>query len=495
MNTIYLIFPHQLFKEIPVKREEVSIYLIEEYLFFRQYLFHKRKIAFHRASMKYYEAYLKSLEFDTTYIESTDELSDVRRLISDLGDNGVNEIKFTDPTDCWLEKRIKESCSTNKIAFEVYTSPMFLNSQEELMPFFRSDKKKYHQTSFYKEQRKNRGILLSTDGKPSGGKWTYDTENRKKYPVHKLPPALLFPEGDHYYKEARDYVASHYSKNPGKINNCPFYPANHKETEQWLDQFLNDRFLEFGPYEDAIVKENSWLHHSVLTPMLNTGLITPKEIISHCLTYAENHDIPINSTEGFVRQIIGWREFIRGMYTSRGADQRTRNFWGFKRKIPSSFYDGSTGIAPIDITIQKIVDTGYCHHIERLMVLGNFMMLCEFDPDEVYRWFMELFIDAYDWVMVPNVYGMSQFSDGGLMASKPYISSSNYILKMSNFKKGDWQDIWDGLFWRFMDLHRDFFLSNPRLSMLVRMFDKMPVEKRTRHLENGEYYLESLKDS
>ena len=226
--------------------------------------------------------------------------------------------------------------------------------------------------------------------------------------------------------------------------------------------------------------------------MLNVGLITPKEVIANCLIYAKENNIPINSTEGFVRQIIGWREFIRGVYEVKGSEERTTNFWNFNRKIPASFYDGTTGIAPIDQTIKKVLQTGYCHHIERLMILGNFMLLCEFDPDEVYRWFMELFIDAYDWVMVTNIYGMSQFADGGTMASKPYISGSNYIKKMSNYKKGEWQNIWDGLFWRFMHTHREFFLSNPRLGMLVRMFDKMPEETQQKHLEIGRRYLLSI---
>ena len=205
--------------------------------------------------------------------------------------------------------------------------------------------------------------------------------------------------------------------------------------------------------------------------MMNVGLLKPDYIITETLKYAQEHGTPINSVEGFVRQIIGWREFIRGLYVHVGVQQRTTNFWGYTRKIPQSFYDGTTGIVPIDTTIKKILETGYCHHIERLMVLGNFMLLCEFDPDEVYRWFMELFIDAYDWVMVPNIYGMTQFADGGLMATKPYISGSNYLMKMSDYPKGDWQAIWDGLFWRFMDVHRNFFLSNPRLGMLVRMYD------------------------
>jgi deoxyribodipyrimidine photolyase-related protein len=226
--------------------------------------------------------------------------------------------------------------------------------------------------------------------------------------------------------------------------------------------------------------------------MLNVGLITPDEVLRKALTFANENNVPLNSTEGFVRQIIGWREFIRGVYLAKGGEERTRNFWGFDRKIPDSFYTGETGIPPVDKTIKKVLETGYCHHIERLMVLGNFMLLCEIDPDEVYRWFMELFIDAYDWVMVPNIYGMSQFADGGLTSTKPYISGSNYLMKMSDYPKGEWQETWDGLFWRFMHVHRDFFDSNPRLSMLVRNLDRMSEEKLNNHLGKAEEFLKSL---
>ena len=229
--------------------------------------------------------------------------------------------------------------------------------------------------------------------------------------------------------------------------------------------------------------------------MLNVGLLTPKELIEKSVAFAKSNKVPINSLEGFVRQIVGWREFMRGMYESRGSDERTRNFWGFTKKIPKAFYEGTTGVLPIDQTIKKVLQTGYCHHIERLMVLGNFMLLCEFDPDEVYQWFMELFIDSYDWVMVPNVYGMSQFADGGLMATKPYISGSNYLMKMGNYKKGEWQATWDGLFWRFMDTHRDFFQQNPRLGMLVSVFDKMPIEKQQKHRDLAATFLHNLDTS
>ncbi|MGB5318272.1 cryptochrome/photolyase family protein [Eudoraea sp.] len=492
MININLIFPHQLFKASPLFDVLAPVYLVEELLFFKQYPFHKQKIAFHRASMKQYEVYLKSEGFEVIYVESIADISDIRLLIPELKRQGIECIHYIDPVDDWLHKRIEESCKNNDLETKVFESPMFLNTKEELNIFFKKDKKKYHQTSFYTEQRKKRQLLIEGDGKPKGGKWTFDSENRKKYPAKKTPPSIQFPDLCPYYEEAKKYVENHFSHHLGYVSAQPLYPTNFVATAAWLQQFFEQRFLEFGPYEDAIVAENSILNHSVLTPMLNVGLITPQEIISSCMEYVKRNDIPINSTEGFIRQIIGWREFIRGMYISRGKDERTYNFWGFSKKIPASFYTGNTGIDPLDHTIKKVLKTGYCNHIERLMVLGNFMLLCEFDPDEVYQWFMELFIDAYDWVMVPNIYGMSQFSDGGLMATKPYISGSNYLMKMSNYKKGEWQEVWDGLFWNFMDKHRAFFTKNPRLGMLVSMFDKMPVEKREKHLENAANYLSKI---
>jgi len=493
MKSINLIFPHQLFQESPLFEVHVPMYIIEEYLFFKQYPFHKQKIAFHRATMQHYADFLrKDKKLEVHYIEATSPISDIRKLIPELKSQGVDHINYIDPTDNWLQKRIAKGVLDNDLSTTEYTSPLFLNTKADLTNFFRKDKKKYHQTTFYKEQRKERNILIDTDGNPEGGKWTFDTENRKKYPAKKTPPAIQFPDVDVYYKEAKSYVETNFQDHLGSLTDHSLYPTNFKTTKAWLHQFFEQRFMEFGTYEDAIVAENSILNHSVLTPMLNVGLITPKEIINACLIYAEENEVPINSTEGFVRQIMGWREFIRGVYEARGSEERTTHFWNFTKKIPASFYDGTTGIPPIDQTIKKVLQTGYCHHIERLMVLGNFMMLCEFDPNEVYQWFMELFIDSYDWVMVTNVYGMSQFADGGLMATKPYISGSNYLMKMSNYKKGEWQEVWDGLFWRFMHTHRDFFLSNPRLGMLVRMFDKMDEEKKQKHLRNGESYLKTL---
>lgn len=492
MKTVNLIFPHHLFENSPLFQENTTFYLLEEYLYFKQYKFHKQKIAFHRTTMKRYEVFLRQKGYDVVYINAFEEIADIRTLLPYLVSCGVQQINYIDPVDNWLQKRIAKSVQASGLSTTVFDSPLFINSKATLGDFFRMDKKKYHQTTFYVEQRKNQGILLDIEGKPEGGKWTYDTENRKKYPVKKTPPSIQFPDTNSHYEEAKTYVKTHFDSNLGILSDQPLYPSSFEETRKWLHQFFVNRFMEFGIYEDAIVPEHSILNHSVLSPMLNIGLISPKEVIQSALAFAKEMDIPLNSTEGFVRQIMGWREFIRGIYESRGTEERTRNFWKFKRKIPTSFYDGTTGIPPLDTTIKKVLQTGYCNHIERLMILGNFMMLCEFDPQEVYQWFMELFVDAYDWVMVTNIYGMSQFSDGGLMATKPYISGSNYLMKMSNYKKGEWQATWDGLFWRFMDVHRNFFLSNPRLSMLVRMYDKMSPEKKEIHLIHADKYLKKI---
>jgi deoxyribodipyrimidine photolyase-related protein len=441
--------------------------------------------------MKFYESYLQSKKITIFYIDSYNELADVRKLIPFLKTKGVNALEYIDTTDFWLEQRINKACKAHNIELNKNHTPLFLNSSKEIAAYF-SDKKRMFQTDFYKYQRQSRNILLENKQKPVGGKWTYDDENQLKYPKGKIPPTIDFLHPNTFYSEALTYTQQYFPDNYGKLNTDFIYPTTFAESKNWLQTFFKSRFSEFGAFEDAIVANENILHHAVLTPMMNTGLLNPQLIIDEALLYAGTHKIPLNSLEGFIRQIIGWREFIRAVYQLKGTEERTKNYWGFTRKIPPSFWAGTTGIAPVDDTIKKILETGYCHHIERLMVLGNFMLLCEFDPDEVYRWFMELFIDAYDWVMVPNVYGMSQFADGGLMATKPYISGSNYLMKMSDYKKGEWQNVWDGLFWRFMHTHRNFFLQNPRLGMLVNSFDKMPDIKQKTHLKNADQFLHSL---
>ncbi|RFZ91801.1 cryptochrome/photolyase family protein [Mucilaginibacter conchicola] len=496
MHQATLIFPHQLFKKHPAVSKSHEVYLVEEELFFNQYAFHKKKLVLHRASMQYYADHLREQGIKVHYIEATDKLCDIRKLILHLAKQGVDNIHYVHVADDWLEKRIVSACEKHNIGIKKYDTPNFLNSTDDVADYF-DGKKTYFQTDFYIAQRKQRNILLEGNDKPLGGKWTYDTENRQKFPKNEVVPMLNPLDENKYVKDAIKWVEQHYPDNYGDTrspfgNIGGFYPVTHHEAVLWLNDFLKHRFDKFGVYEDAMVTGESFLYHSILSPLINTGLLDPQQVIDKTLDFAAENDIPLNSLEGFIRQIMGWREFIHIVYEREGVKQRTKNYWGFNRRIPRTFWKGETGIAPIDTVIKRVLHTGYSHHIERLMVMGNFMLLCEFHPDDVYRWFMEMYIDAYDWVMVPNTYGMTQFADGGLMMTKPYISGSNYLMKMGNWPKGDWQDTWDGLFWRFMHKHRNFFTQNPRLGMLVKSFDKMDEAKKKRHLHNAEEFLKGL---
>lgn len=470
----------------------MEIILVEEHLFFSQYSFHKQKLAFHRASMRAYADFLREQGFSVNYIEAHEPIADIRNLIPHLSQQNKTNLFLFEPDDFLLRKRIVRASEASSTMVAWFENQLFINTIADLEDY-QNKTKKLFQTDFYIHQRKTRGILLDDFGAPIGGKWSFDAENRKKYPAKKIPPKSPNCESKAYHIEAAAYVEKYFRQNLGNLNTEMRYPVDPQEAQIWLQDFFEKRFAEFGEFEDAIVANESFLHHSILTPMLNVGLLKPMAIIQQSIAYGVKRDVPLNSIEGFVRQILGWREFVRYVYIHHGVKQRTCNFWGFDRKIPASFYAGTTGIRPVDDAINKLKNTAYNHHIERLMVLSNFMLLCEFDPDEVYRWFMEMYIDAYDWVMVPNVYGMAQFSDGGMMVTKPYISGSNYIFKMSDYKKGEaWAEIWDALFWRFMSVNRDFFKKNPRLSMLINTFDKWPEEKKNDYLKRAESFLESL---
>lgn len=440
--------------------------------------------------MNYFQSMLEGIGYQVERIPANDPLADCRNLIRQLQQEGIQEIHLADPADDWLRRRLQKTASTAGIKLICYESPAFLTDLSAADEFL-DTRKKYFHADFYTWQRRQTKILLDKAQQPIGGKWSFDDENQKKIPKGMAIPALKPSSENAFIPEARSYVQQYFSHHPGSAEGFG-YPVTHADARLWLQDFLQERLDAFGAYEDAMIAKESFLFHSVLTPALNIGLLTPQQIISATLDYAKQHTVPLNSLEGFIRQVIGWREFIHLVYRREGRRQRTTNYWNFSRKIPASFYTGTTGIVPIDTVIRRILETGYCHHIERLMVLGNFFLLCEFDPDEVYRWFMEMFIDSYDWVMVPNVYGMSQFADGGMMTTKPYISGSNYLLKMGDWQKGSWQGVWDGLFWRFLHQHRSFFASNPRLGMLLGTWDKMPEEKRKLHLETAGNFLATL---
>ncbi len=486
-DKIALIFPHQLFRDNPVLSLTKNVYLIEESRFFTDFNFHKKKLLFHRKSMLAYKNELSSRGYHIRYVkqETPNTGSYLSQLISQ---KILKEVYITDLCDHKLMHRLQKICKQNQKSLYIKESPGFLTSKAVLEEFF-TTRKNFSMASFYIAQRKRLKILLKNE-KPIGGKWSFDPENRKKLPrsFQITEPVML---KDAPLQHSASQIKEEYSKNPGLIEDFIF-PVSRPDARIWLNDFVTNRLKYFGDYEDSISAGHVFVFHSVLSPLLNSGLLTPQEVLETVLTAAEHNEIRINSLEGFVRQIIGWREFIRGAYLFIGEKQRKANFWNCTNMLPNAFYDGTTGIKPMDTIVNRVVNHCYCHHIERLMILGNFMLLCEIHPDEVYRWFMELFIDAYDWVMVPNVYGMSQYADGGVITSKPYISSSNYIRKMSDFPAGPWCEIWDALFWRFVEKHRDVFAENPRMKVMFSQLKRMGNKKVKDHLKTADKFLTHL---
>ncbi|MDG2207710.1 MAG: cryptochrome/photolyase family protein [Pirellulales bacterium] len=489
-----LVFPHQLFDPHPgLESNPDRVALVEDSLFFGDPLLgtqmHKQKLWLHRASMQRYEQTLRQSGFQVDYVDHQTGASTLEQYLGNLPH--ASTLVLAEPHDDLLIRRLRRYCKQWSLKIEFTTTPMFLNSSEDNRTF-RASHKRWAMSDFYKHQRRRFDILMEGND-PVGGKWNFDQENRKKVPKGMLGnlPALSIPEYDAIDRAAREHILARYADHPGSLDSL-YFPTSHKQAISWLDDFLENRFSLFGDYEDAMVEGQKWLWHSVLTPMLNTGLLTPRVILDRTVRYADRSEVPLNALEGFIRQVIGWREFMRATYDDLGVSMRTTNHWGHRRRLPASFYEGTTGVLPVDDVIERVRASGYCHHIERLMVLGGFMFLCEIDPDDIYRWFMEMFVDSYDWVMVPNVYAMSQHADGGQITTKPYFSGSSYIRKMSNYPPGEWAEIWDGLYWRWIWKHREKLAKNPRWAMMCAMVRKMDRAKRTAHLQRAEQYLQRL---
>ena len=493
-DSVTLVLPHQLFDPHPALERGSPVLLLEDTLFFGDPhaspgRFHRQKILLHRASMKAYARRLEAKGFDVIYVDYERTETIGRVLTEQQKALRFSTIVTADPCDFLLEKRLRRFASTSGVKIVFAGTPMFLTPGDWAASHFSSRKKPF-MAAFYEGQRKRIELLLDERGGPLGGRWSYDDENRRGMPKRGLEvPSDPVAPGRAETTEATAYVAARFSDYPGGAGPFP-YAVTHEDASAWLDRFLEWRLASFGPWEDALSDRERVLFHSVLTPALNIGLLTPQEVVDRTLAFAAGNAVPVASLEGFLRQIVGWREFIFQMYRLHGVTMRTSNFFGHDRELPRGFWDGRTGVAPVDLIVGRVLGSGYAHHIERLMVLGNFLLLCQVDPVRVNDWFMELFIDAYDWVMVPNVFGMSQFADGGLFTTKPYFSGSNYLRKMSDYGAGPWEKVWDGLFWSFIDRHREFFEGQYRLSMMPRTLAKMDPAKRAGHLRVAAAFLE-----
>jgi deoxyribodipyrimidine photolyase-related protein len=334
---------------------------------------------------------------------------------------------------------------------------------------------------------------------PRGGQWSYDKDNRQKIPAHVTIPSFhplqRTSVNQKIIQEAIAYTNLHFPDNYGSLSFF-VYPIDFEESHSWLNDFITHRFQLFGKYEDAVVQENAnpFLFHSGLSPMMNIGLLTEAEVIDGIQPWEKK--IAPASYEGFLRQCIGWRNYIYTSYVLFGEEMRHSNFLHHTQSAHASMkhrmWNASTDIPPIDMILQKINHYAYAHHIERLMYLGNFLSYCFIHPHDVYTLFMEWTIDAYDWVMIPNVMGMSQYACENKIMNRPYLCSSNYILKMSDFKKGEWTVLWDSLYYQYIERHQKILKSNYSASRQVAFWKKKSEKQKREILARAQKYLHSF---
>ena len=488
-KTIRLILGNQLFPiQLQNIEEDETVFMCEDSGLCTYEKHHKSKIALFFNAMRSFRDSLEAANIDCIYYDFNNKFEDsyIKKLSSEIKDNNFSCIRFFEIEDKPFENEIMQMISDLDIKCEVLNTPMFLDSRESFKDFV-GDKKFLLQANYYKKARKEMDILIENE-KPVGGKWSFDDENRKKLPKDYLIPKLPVIKERDDSDEISNFINTEFNDHPGNINNI--FPYTTEQALDWLDTFFEERFKDFGPYEDAIFMGEHFQLHSALSSSMNLGIITPQQIITKAKDYAETNDIPLNSLEGFVRQIIGWREFIRGIYQNFSEKMINSNYWNHNRKLSEAWYTGDTGIEPLDDAIKGALDFGYTHHINRLMILASIMNMSRIHPSEIYKWFMEMFVDSSEWVMVPNVFGMGTFADGGIFATKPYISGSSYILRMSNFKKGDWCEIVDGLYWKFIEDNKEFFAKNPRLSLMIRALEKLDQERKLRIFKAAEIFIE-----
>jgi len=476
---LFIVLGNQLFSpKYFADYKDHTFFMAEDYGLCTFEKHHKHKIILFLSSMRSFKEEIKSKNFKIIYkdINNDFNLAYEKKLEKIIKEKKVKELSFYEIEDKFFEKKIFNLAKKNSLKINEIKSPMFLMDRTEFKNYLAKNKRPF-MANFYKIVRTKMNLLMNKNGTPKGNKWSYDEDNRKKLPKDIKIPEISKIRETKETLNLKKVIDSKFKNHPGEIDNF-WFPTTRKDANKWLDEFLKERIKLFGDYEDAVTDKSNTVFHSALSPLINLGFITPEEIIEK-LKKIESK-VPLNSLEGYIRQIIGWREFMRGIYQNYDERLENTNFFNHKRKMITSWYDGSTGLDPLDYAINNASKYGWSHHIERLMILANIMNLCEINPKQVYKWFMEMFVDSSDWVMSPNVYGMGLFSDGGIFATKPYICGSSYFLKMMHFKKGPWCDIMDGLYWRFIDRHKRFFLKNPRLAMMVRVSEKMNKERKIR---------------
>ena len=470
--------------------------------------YHQQKLTLLYSAMRHYAADLKKQKFATLYHHLTDTpaRADYATILSHwIQKHKIREIHLLDPNEYDTFHSLPALSKKLGVPIHRHASPQFIVPREEFATWAEGKKHLLMETH-YRRLRTERNILLDAKGKPEGGDWNLDDQNRRTYrefaKANPTVPPFPPPIQDPIVKKVAEEVAAHFPTHPGQADQL-WVPVARAGALDWLKTFIRQRLAQFGPWEDTMVEGQQILFHSVLSPLLNIGLLTPQECIQAAEKAYREGKAPLNSVEGFIRQILGWREFIHGIYWLKMPEYRKANFLGADRPLPRWAYTGETDMRCVSQAIHGAVDHAYNHHIQRLMVLGNYFLLGGYEPQAVLRWYTEMYLDAYDWVMVPNVLGMILFADGGFFATKPYAAGAAYQDKMGNHcascqfdpkqREGPKACPFHSLYWNFFGQHAKLFGKNPRIGMMVKIWEKKTPAEQKQIRQNALHFLDQQK--
>jgi deoxyribodipyrimidine photolyase-related protein len=478
-----------------VKEEKPLLIFIESKKKGEEIPHHKMKAVYVLSSMRHFALECAESGFDVLFLSVKGHFDDA---LKGVAEKFEGELFFMTPSEWDSRQRLRKVSEEFGDRVKEIKNSFFLADPEEWTDKIEPG---YRMEYFYRDMRRKTGYLMDGE-KPEGGEWNYDDQNREKLPKNHPVPIIPVVEPDEITQEVFEMVEDYFPDHFGSLDHFPYAVSREKALEM-LDNFISERLDEFGPYEDALKTDNHQLFHSQLSLYMNNGLLLPWEVCERALEAYENGSARLNSVEGFIRQIIGWREFIRIYYEAMMPEVREANHFGFTGKLPEMYWTGKTKMRCMEESIRPVINEAYSHHIQRLMVLSNFSNLTETDPRELNRWFWLAYIDAYEWVELPNVLGMSTFADGGVLASKPYVSSGNYINKMSDYckncsysvtkKTGEKACPFNYLYWNFVDKQRDTFNDSGRVNFMVNMFDNKKSDEVKRAIrESSETFLKNL---
>ncbi|MEL6489106.1 MAG: cryptochrome/photolyase family protein [Cyanobacteria bacterium J06621_3] len=465
-------------------KSKTPVILIESLSHVKERRYHQQKLILIWSAMRHFADELKAAGWQVTY-ETAETFEDP--LNQWIKKNKIDELRVMEPAD----RPFAIFLNQLDLTCELTQTPNnhFLWSTSDFDEWA-SSRKSLLMESFYREGRKRFGILMNGK-KPVGDKWNFDKENRKPPKGKISPPEPLWFEPDEMTQSVMEAVKGADYPTFGEADGFG-WAVTREQALAVLDHFVRDRLTTFGPYQDAMVTGEDTMWHALLSPYLNIGLLQPMEVISAIATayeksVEEEEEIPLNSVEGFIRQVLGWREYMRGIYNHVDEDYPSRNYFEHTHSLPDFFWTGDTKLNCLHQTIDTVKRTGYGHHIQRLMILANFSLISGLSPQEVEDWFHAAFIDAYDWVMQTNVIGMGLFADGGVLATKPYASSANYVNKMSDYCKGCEYDRkarigenacpFNFFYWDFLDRHREKLSKQGRMNFILKNLDRMSEDE------------------